>query len=341
MPLSLELRQPIAPSMAGLQDRSLLDVMPSDAFFSIGGIIGPPVFVKAEGLNAAGSIKLRTAARIVADMEASRTLRPNGTIIESSSGNLGVALAMIAAQKGYRFICVTDANAAPDSIQIMRAVGATVVVVTERDQNGGYLASRIRLIQEMCSKDPSIVWTNQYANESNWKAHYAATAADIYHGFEEVHWLVIGAGTTGTLMGCARYFRKHSPKTRLVAVDTEGSVTFGGPAGRRYIPGLGTSVRPAIANPELVDEILYVSEVETVKTCRQLARRGILVGGSTGTVLAGIAGLRDRISATDTVVTISPDLGSKYLDTIFDDDWVHKYFPSIPLADAGTSEDQS
>lgn len=342
MPLSLDLGQSVPPLNVWSQEqRSLLDIMPSDAFFSIKGIVVPPVFVKAEGLNAAGSIKLRTAARIIADMETSGTLRPNGTIIESSSGNLGVALAMIAARKGYRFICVTDANAAPASIQIMRAVGATVVVVAERDKNGGYLASRIRLIKEMCAKDTSIVWTNQYANESNWKAHYASTAADIYHGFGEIDWLVIGAGTTGTLMGCARYFREHSPRTKLVAVDTEGSITFGGLPGRRYIPGLGTSLPPAIAEPDLVDEIIYISEVETVKMCRQLAGGGVLVGGSTGTVLAGIASLRGRIDATHTVVTISPDLGSKYLDTIYNDEWVRKYFPTILLADDKTPEVQS
>uniref|UniRef100_UPI00333BEFDE 2,3-diaminopropionate biosynthesis protein SbnA n=1 Tax=Mesorhizobium sp. M0050 TaxID=2956861 RepID=UPI00333BEFDE len=309
--------------------RSLLDLIPSNLFFTVENIVRAPVIVKCEGLNAAGSVKVKAATRMIDDLERAGTLTSGGTLVESSSGNLGIALSMIAAARGYRFICVTDANAASSSIKIMRALGAEVIVVTTMDVNGGYLGARIELIKTICAGDPSKVWVNQYANDSNWKAHYDTTGPEILSRFPKVDWLVIGAGTTGTLMGCARYFHRNSPLTRIVAVDAKGSVTFGTLPARRLIPGLGTSRCPEITDPTLPNEVIHVDETETISMCRALARQGVLVGGSTGTVLAGIAQIGDRIAKTNTVVTISPDLGSKYLDTIFDDQWVEQNFPGI------------
>jgi 2,3-diaminopropionate biosynthesis protein SbnA len=304
----------------------LLDLVPSDLFFSLTNVINNRIYIKCEGMNAAGSIKIKPAIRMIKDLKQCGRLGPDNTLIESSSGNLGIALSMIAAAEGYRFICVTDPNAAQDSIRIMRAMGTEVIVVTKKDANGGYLGTRIELIHSMCAEDPGMIWINQYANESNWRAHYDTTGPEILNKFGSVDWLFVGAGTTGTLMGCARFFRRASPNTRIIAVDAEGSVTFGGASGPRLIPGLGTSRPPEILSAEFVDEVVRVPERETVGMCKALARRGLLVGGSTGTVIAGIARLAERIRESDTVVTISPDLGSKYLDTIFDDVWVRRYF---------------
>ncbi|MER9064098.1 2,3-diaminopropionate biosynthesis protein SbnA [Mesorhizobium sp. M0698] len=309
--------------------RSILDLVPPNLFFTLENIVRAPVIVKCEGLNAAGSVKMKAAIRIVDDLERAGTLTSGSTLVESSSGNLGIALSMIAAARGYRFICVSDANTASSSIKTMRALGAEVIVVTTKDANGGYLGARIELIKTMCAEDPSKVWVNQYANASNWKAHYDITGPEILSCFPKIDWLVIGAGTTGTLMGCARYFHRNSPLTRIVAVDAKGSVTFGTPPARRLIPGLGTSRCPEITDPTLPSEVIHIDETETISMCRALARQGILVGGSTGTVLAGIARIGDRIAETSTVVTISPDLGSKYLDTIFDDQWVEQNFPGL------------
>lgn len=305
---------------------SLLDLIPSDLFFTLDGLAKVPVHVKCEGLNPAGSIKIKAATRIIDDLERSGTIKPGGTFIESSSGNLGIALSMLAASRGYKFICVTDLNASESSIKMMRAMNVEVIVVRNKDSNGGYLGARIELIKSMCAKDPQMVWINQYANESNWLAHYDTTGPEIARRFPSIDWLVVGAGTTGTLMGCARYFRKMSPSTRIVAVDAVGSVTFGTPPGRRLIPGLGTSRRPELVEPSIVDMVIHVNESETISMCRDLARRGLLVGGSTGTVLAGITKLDKSIREGETVVTISPDLGGKYLDTIFDDSWVAENF---------------
>ncbi len=211
----------------------------------------------------------------------------------------------------------------------MRAVGTEVIIVDQKDANGGYLGSRIALIERMCKADPQMVWINQYANASNWQAHFETTAPEILAEFPRVDHLFIGTGTAGTLMGCARYFQIHSPQTRVVAVDAEGSVAFGTPAKPRKIPGIGTSRKPEILNAELVDAVVHVPEVATIRMCRELAKRGLLVGGSTGTVLSGVRMSADTIGPHDVVVAIMPDLGFKYLDTIYNDDWIHRYYGNL------------
>jgi N-(2-amino-2-carboxyethyl)-L-glutamate synthase len=294
--------------------------------FPVHGIVEARVYIKCEALNIAGSIKLKPALRMIDDLEQSGRLTKRNTLIESSSGNLGIAVSMIAASRGYRFVCVTDPNAADHSVRTMRALGSEVIVVTEKDGNGGYLGSRIKFIEAMRSADPKIVWLNQYANDSNWRAHFDTTAPEILSDFPKVDYLFIGTGTAGTLMGCCRYFRAHSPATRIVAVDVEGSVAFGGAPKTRRIPGIGTSRRPELLDDSLVDSVVHVSELETIRTCRRLASRGLLLGGSTGAVLAAIKRCGNQLSPDDIVVTVMPDLGFKYIETIYCDTWTERYF---------------
>ncbi|WP_339108730.1 pyridoxal-phosphate dependent enzyme [Thioclava sp. GXIMD4216] len=199
------------------------------------------VVVKFEGSNPGGSIKLKTALALVANCEAAGRLRPGGHVIESSSGNLGIALAMVCANRGYKFTCVVDPNAAKDSLELIRALGGNLVVVSERDANGGYLGSRIAYIETALARDPALVWTNQYANPANPEIHARTTANEILMTYPEVDYLVVGAGTTGTLMGCLSRFHEVGHPAKIIAVDVQGSVTFGGPSGTRRISGLGTS----------------------------------------------------------------------------------------------------
>lgn len=298
-------------------------------FVRIDGIVPAAVHLKLEGLNAAGSIKLKPAMTMIADLEAQGRIKADTRLIESSSGNLGVALSMVCANKGYRFTCVTDPNASPSACKAMRAMGSEVIVVTERDAHGGYLNTRIRLIETMCEQDPRTIWLNQYASASNWRAHYDKTARELAAAFAHIDCLFIGAGTTGTLTGCAKYFKQHRPATRIVAVDAAGSITFGGPARRRHIPGLGTSRRPEILDESLIDDVIYASESETIAMCRELGRKGMLVGGSTGSVMAGVRKLAGHIQSGDIIVAISPDMAEKYLDSIYDDNWVKERFPDL------------
>ncbi|WP_439423120.1 2,3-diaminopropionate biosynthesis protein SbnA [Saccharothrix sp. HUAS TT10] len=300
--------------------------MRDDVFLRISGLGGlNRLHLKIEGLNTGGSIKMKTARGILEGAELSGVDLSRVRIIESTSGNLGVALAVICAAEGYRLTCVTDPNSNAASVAVMRALGAEVVVVEERDENGGFLGSRINYIHERLKREPDLFWANQYANPDNPLAHERTTAPAVLDEFEQVDYLFVGVGTGGTLMGVTDYFRTHSPKTRIVAVDTVGSVNFGSEPKPRLIPGLGTSRRPELLSPDAPDEVVLVPEDETVRECRWLARTtGLLAGGSTGTVLAAIRSQAAAISPDDTVVAIAPDLGERYLDSIYNDDWVIK-----------------
>ena len=263
--------------------------MASDYFLRLAGLSAGEVYLKLEGLNPAGSVKLRPAVQMIETLESQGRIRPGHRVVESSSGNLGVALAIVCKVKGYQFTCVTDPNANEAAVQLMSTYGARVVVVDKRDAEGGYLGTRIALVLQLLDADPQLVWTNQYANPANADAHYAFTAPEIHHAFPDLDYLFVGAGTTGTLAGCTRFFARHSPATKVVAVDAVGSVTFGGTAAKRYLPGLGTSRRPQIA--DLCDpyDVVLVAEQDAVRTCRRLLNRsGLLVGGSTGSVLTAV-----------------------------------------------------
>ena len=205
----------------------------------------------------------------------------------------------------------------------MEALGSQVHIIDEPDASGGFLGARIDYVRALCAADERYVWLNQYTNPGNWKAHYRTTAPAIAGQFPQLDVLFVGAGTTGTLMGCARYFHEWRRPVRIVAVDSVGSVTFGGPPGRRMIPGLGTSIRPPLLDESYVDEVVRVEEADTIRTCHRLARRGFLFGGSTGTVVCGAMGWLARHDARElTAVAISPDLGERYLDTIYQSNWL-------------------
>ncbi|MEU0407734.1 2,3-diaminopropionate biosynthesis protein SbnA [Streptomyces griseorubiginosus] len=314
------------------------DIVTDDVFLELDGVLpGSRLFLKLEGMNPAGSVKLKSALGMVEDAEKRGLLRPGGRMVESSSGSLGIALAVIAAARGYHFTCVTDPNVSPQSLSLIRALGAEVVQVARRDHNGGYLGTRIDLIREMTATDPGLVWLNQYANPANAQAHALRTATSILKDIGHVDVLLVGAGTTGTLMGCTRHFRAFSPWTRIVAVDTAGSVTFGGPPGARHIPGLGTSRRPELCRPDRVDEVVLVEEPDAVRMCRRLAREhGLPLGGSTGSVLAALEMIADRVPAGSRVVALSPDMGDRYAKTIYDDLWVADTFGADVLDASGS-----
>lgn len=304
------------------------DISAAPLFFKLKEFIShSEVYIKLEGLNVAGSIKLTTARNLIYSLELENKITSNTKLIESSSGNLGLALSIICKEKGYPFFCVTDPNILPENESLIKIYGATLIKITERDANGGYLASRIKFINELLEKDKDYIWLNQYANYHNPQAHYSQTAKEILSEFPKIDYLFIGAGTTGTLMGCAAYFRERSPKTKIIAVDNMGSVTFGFPSKKRYIPGLGTSRRPEIVDEKLVDDIILIEEEDTVKMCRELLNKyGLFLGGSSGTVLQAIRGYQSRIPKESLILTISPDFGQKYLNMIYNDQWIKDKF---------------
>lgn len=311
--------------------KSPFDLIFGDLFFEMQGVLPQtPVYVKLEGFNVGRSIKLKSALAIIEDFEQRGILHPQSKIIESSSGNFGLALSIVCSVKGYSFTCVSDPNINPYTHRLIETYGGQVIIVDQRDANGGYLNTRIDLIKRRLAEDRHLIWINQYANPLNKGAHSRWTAPEIHRAFPELDYLFIPAGTTGTLMGCAEYFREHSPKTKLIAVDTQGSVTFGHAAGARHIPGVGTSRRPELFDPHYIDDVVMVPEQETVLMCRRvLKHHGLLVGGSTGTALCGIEHYSAAIPVGATVVTISPDFGEHYVDTVYDDDWVLDHYPLL------------
>lgn len=329
----------VAPSISdpirqsGTTSGSLGSFFQDDLFVDVPGLLADSVVrLKLEGFNFSGSIKIKTALSLVCSLEESGQLFPGKKVIESSSGNLGVALSMVCLTRRYPFVCVVDPNAAQDNLRLIETYGGTILLCRNRDANGGYLQSRIDLIQQKLREDPGYVWTNQYANAANSDAHRRWTAPAILRNNPNVDFLFIGAGTTGTLMGCAQYFREHAPHVKIIAVDPEGSVTFGYPPAKRFIPGIGTSRRPELCDPTLVEDIVMVPEVETIAMCHRIrAEHGALIGGSTGSVLAAIVRYARSIPAGSLVLTIAPDLGERYMDTIYDEKWVREHFPALRL----------
>lgn len=304
---------------------SPLQLIFRDLFYRLPAFAGShDVFLKLEGFNITGSIKIKTAIGLVEDLEQRGIARPNETVlIESSSGNLGLALSLICAIKGYKFICVTDPNANRATLRGMELYGAKVIVVEDRDAAGGYLGSRIKTIDHILQSDSNAVWLNQYANIANKNVHADQTANEIAREFDKVDWVFVGAGTTGTLTGISERLRQVFPRIKVVAVEPAGSVTFGGSPGKRNIPGIGASVRPKLADLVKPDRIATISEEKTIEACLSFVRNyHLLVGGSTGTVLAAIQQIAPEFGRGDTIVAISADLGEKYLDTIYDPAWV-------------------
>jgi cysteine synthase A len=299
---------------------SPVDLVFRDLFYRLRTFAGlHDVFLKLEGFNVTGSIKIKTAVGLLEDLEKRGLAEPGKTVIvESSSGNLGLALSLLCAVKGYKFICITDPNANRATVREMELHGAEVIVVTDRDTAGGFLGTRLKVIDNILCSDPNAVWLNQYANIANKNVHAEQTGNEIAAEFDKVDWLFVGTGTTGTLCGVSERLRQEFPSIKIVAVEPVGSVTFGGKPGRRTIPGIGTSVRPKLAELLDPDVVVEISEAETIESCFAFVRDyHLLVGGSTGTVLAAVQKLAPEFSLGDTIVAISPDLGERYLDTVY------------------------
>jgi cysteine synthase A len=221
---------------------------------------------------------------------------------------------------------VTDPNATHSAVKGIELYGAKVIMVEERDSVGGYLGTRLKTIDQILRSNPNAIWLNQYANIANKNAHADQTAAEIIKEFPKVDWTFVGSGTTGTLGGVAERLHQEFPDVKVVAVEPVGSVTFGGIPGKRNIPGIGTSVKPKLADLAKPDRIVAIPEEKTVEACLSFVRdHHLLVGGSTGSVLAAVQQYDAEFKDGDIIVAISPDLGEKYLDTVYEPKWVERY----------------
>lgn len=280
---------------------------------------GARVWAKLEGFNPSGSAKDRTAHAILEAAD----LQPGTVIVESSSGNLGVAMAREAVLGGWTFHCVVDPRANRSTVATMRAFGAVVHEVTEPDpETGDWLIARRARVAELLTELPDAVCLDQYSNQAAFTAHDEGTMREIVGqlGHAPDH-LFVAVSTTGTIGGCLRRIAREGLGTQVTGVDAEGSVLFDGTRGERHLPGFGAGVVPELAASVHPDRVERVTDRKSVEGARRLARtEGILCGASGGAVVAAVDKLLPELSGD--IVLVLHDGGTNYLDTIFNDEWV-------------------
>lgn len=292
----------------------------------VGADLACPVVAKLETTNPGGSSKDRAALSMIEAAEASGELKPGGTIVEPTSGNTGVGLAIVAAQRGYDCVFVVTDKVSPEKVDLLRAYGAEVIVcpgaVLPEDPRS-YYSTAERLVAEI----PNAYRPNQYANPANPEAHVATTGPEIWRQSDgRITHFVAGAGTGGTLSGVGKYLKSQSADVQIVAADPEGSVYSGG-SGRPYlVEGVGEDFWPETYHPSVVDRVIAVSDRDSFLTARRVTEvEGLLIGGSGGTAVAAGLQLAAELTADDLVVVLIPDSGRGYLSRVFNDEWMAGY----------------
>ena len=287
-----------------------------------------PVVAKLETTNPGGSVKDRAAVAMIDAAEADGTLQPGDIIVEPTSGNTGVGLAVVAAQRGYRCIFVCTDKVAPEKVALLRAYGAEVVVcpvTVAPDDPRSYYSTAARLRAET----PRAFSPDQYSNQNNPRAHYETTGPEIWDqtGGRVTHF-VAGAGTGGTVSGVGRFLKEQNPTIQVVVADPPQSVYAGGDGSTYLVEGIGEDFWPTTYDASIVDRVIPVTDAESFAMARHVTRKeGLLIGGSGGTAITGAVRVAAELDAAgrasdSLVVTLIPDSGRGYLSRVFDDEWL-------------------
>jgi cystathionine beta-synthase len=292
------------------------------------------VLAKVETTNPGNSVKDRMAVKMIEDAEKAGLIKPGGTIIEGTSGNTGMGLALAAIVKGYKLICVLNDKQSKEKMDILRAVGAEVVVcptaVEPSDPRSYYSVSR-RLATEI----PNSWYVNQYDNLSNRTAHYEQTGPEIWEQTDgKITHFIVGVGTGGTISGVGKYLKEKNPNVKIWGIDTYGSVfkkyketgIFDENEIYPYITeGIGEDILPANVDFDVIDHFEKVTDKDAAIYTRRLAREeGIFVGNSAGAAIGGLIQMQDQLTENDVVVVLFHDHGSRYVGKIFNDDWMRE-----------------
>lgn len=283
-------------------------------------------YLKLESSNPGGSVKEKNAVWLVREAERLGHLRPGGTIIESSSGNFGLALAMLGALRGYRVLLVVDAKTTPPFRRMLAAHGAELFEVSPEcaDASGSMQKARIEKARALAASIPGAWYPCQHHNPDNPRAHSEYTAQEILAAFPRgLEALLVGVSTGGQLSGLARVLHPRMPGLKIVAVDVQGSTILGGPGAPYKMTGIGLSFRPPNLDYQAIDRGYVIPEALAYSACHALARReGLLMGASTGAIVAAGMHLAQRLPPGSRLCLMGPDRGDRYLETVYDEPWL-------------------
>jgi cystathionine beta-synthase len=291
----------------------------------------PAVLAKLENLNPGGSVKDRIGVAMIEEAERKGLLKPGGTIIEPTSGNTGVGLAMVAAVRGYKMIFVMPDKMSEEKRAILRAYGAKVVV-TPTNVPPESAEHYTKVAETLARETPHAYMPNQYENRANPDAHYRTTGPEIWRQTEgKIDVFVCGMGTGGTITGIGRYLKEKKKGLKVVGADPEGSIFYPRFHGQKEQPhqykveGIGEDFMPGTLDMSIVDDVLQISDTDAFQMARRLAQEeGIIVGGSGGTAVQAALRAAERLDERKTIVTLLPDTGRNYLSKLFSDKWMRE-----------------
>ena len=280
------------------------------------------IVVKFEGINVGGSVKTRTAYQMIAEAEKRGDIKPDTIIVEPTSGNQGIGLALVAAVRGYTAVIIMPDSVSEERRKLVRHYGAEVIVIHDEGDIGKCIAECIATAERMAAEDPRVYIPQQFENEDNLYAHKYHTALEIVEDVEgPIHGFCSGIGTGGTISGIGQTLKRLYPDIEIWAVEPENAaILSGGGIGTHLQMGIGDGVIPAILDQSIYDDICIVTDEEAIQTARALAREeGLMVGVSSGTNVAAARRLARKLGPGKTVVTLLPDTGERYFSTaLFD-----------------------